>query len=130
MAMNIQSGDKSIFWYGRLHSQFISQAQLASSTNVANISTPGYKSIRTPDFQTWVEDHAGTVRAQQTNATATGPGSRSGRALGRNEAIQLSGNTVSIEEEMQRAGEIRRMHNLNTSVLKSFHRMYLASVKA
>ena len=38
-------------------------------------------------------------------------------------------NDVSIEKELMKAGEIGRNYNLNTSIVKSFQRMMLASVK-
>ena len=40
-----------------------------------------------------------------------------------------SGNSVSLEQEMIKAGEVNRAYALNTSVVKAFHRMLLASAK-
>ena len=40
-----------------------------------------------------------------------------------------SGNSVSLEQELIKAGEINRSYRLNTSVVKSFHRMMLNSMK-
>jgi flagellar basal-body rod protein FlgB len=40
-----------------------------------------------------------------------------------------SGNTVSVEDQLMKAGEVSRGYALNTSIVKAFHRMMLASVK-
>ena len=41
-----------------------------------------------------------------------------------------SKNTVSLEEEMVKSGEINRQFSLNTSIVKAFHRMMLSAVKS
>jgi len=40
-----------------------------------------------------------------------------------------SGNTVDVEREMMKAGEISREYSLNTSIVKAFHRMMLSVAK-
>ena len=40
-----------------------------------------------------------------------------------------SDNTVVLEDELMKAGEIRRSFELNTSIVKAFHRMLLMSVR-
>ena len=41
-----------------------------------------------------------------------------------------SNNTVAIEEELMKAGEVRRGLELNTGIVKAFHRMYLMTTRA
>jgi flagellar basal-body rod protein FlgB len=43
--------------------------------------------------------------------------------------VTHSGNTVSLDQELLKAGEVNRSFALNASILKSFHRMLLASAK-
>jgi flagellar basal-body rod protein FlgB len=43
--------------------------------------------------------------------------------------IQESGNTVALSDELRKTGEIKRNHELNTSLMSSFHRMMLMTVK-
>ena len=40
-----------------------------------------------------------------------------------------SGNSVSLEKEMVKAGQVNGAHSLNNGVVKAFHRMLLASAK-
>ena len=38
--------------------------------------------------------------------------------------------SVSLEQEMLKAGEVSRDHNLNTGVVKAFHRMLMSAVRS
>ena len=40
-----------------------------------------------------------------------------------------SRNSVSLEQEMIKAGEVDRQHTLNTNIVKAFHRMLMSSVR-
>jgi len=44
-------------------------------------------------------------------------------------AVQQSGNTVALEQEMMKTGEIKRDYELNSGLVKSFHRMMLMTVR-
>ena len=44
--------------------------------------------------------------------------------------VTVSGNSVSLEQELLKAGDVNRAYALNSGVVKAFHRMLLASVKA
>ncbi len=39
----------------------------------------------------------------------------------------MSGNNVSLEQELLKAGEVNRAYRLNTSIAKVFHRMIMTS---
>jgi flagellar basal-body rod protein FlgB len=41
-----------------------------------------------------------------------------------------SSSAVSLEQEMLKAGDVSRQHNLDTAVVKSFHRMLMAAVRS
>ncbi|MDQ0456983.1 flagellar basal body rod protein FlgB [Rhizobium paknamense] len=43
--------------------------------------------------------------------------------------VQVSGNSVSLSDEMSKMGEIQRQHQLNTNLVNSFNRMMLMTVK-
>ena len=120
-------GNVSIFSLARLHSQYISHAQLIASTNIANISTPGFKATHVRDFNNW----SNTLHSLNTDQSAVkfDLSQRATRPSFNEQVSTISGNTVSIEAELARAGEIRRMHSMNTSIVRSFHRMFIAGVK-
>jgi flagellar basal-body rod protein FlgB len=43
--------------------------------------------------------------------------------------VQPSGNSVNLPQEMSKTGEIKRMYELNTGMVKAFHRMMLLTVR-
>ena len=43
--------------------------------------------------------------------------------------VTHSGNSVSLEQEMIKAGEVNRTYSLNTSIVKAFNQMLMASIK-
>ena len=43
--------------------------------------------------------------------------------------ITSRANDVSLEKELIKAGEVSRDYALNVNIVKSFHRMWMASVK-
>jgi flagellar basal-body rod protein FlgB len=40
-----------------------------------------------------------------------------------------SGNSVSLEQEMVKSGDVNRDYSLNAAIVRSFHRMLLSSAK-
>ena len=43
--------------------------------------------------------------------------------------VQQSGNSVRLEKEMMKTGEVKRDYELNTGLVKAFHRMMLMTVR-
>ena len=41
-----------------------------------------------------------------------------------------SGNSVSLEQEMLKAGDVNKDYSLNTAIIKSFHRMFMSTAKS
>jgi flagellar basal-body rod protein FlgB len=41
-----------------------------------------------------------------------------------------SGNSVNLEQEMMKGGEVNRAHALNLNVVRSFHQMLMSAVKS
>ena len=41
-----------------------------------------------------------------------------------------SGNSVNLEQEMMKAGEVNRAHALNVNIVRGFHQMLMNAVKA
>lgn len=111
--------------------EWLSVRQTAVAGNVANANTPSFKARDVEPFKDVLE------QAQLTMA-ATNPRHLEVNASGiaatelRKDAVteqNHSKNTVSLEAEMVKSGEINRQFALNTSIVKAFHRMMLSSVK-
>jgi flagellar basal-body rod protein FlgB len=107
----------------------IRQATIAS--NIANANTPGFAARDVHPFQDILDktqlDMAVTSPSHISIATTDLPATTS-KTADPWETTQ-SGNTVSLEQEMMKAGEVNRSYSLNTGILKAFNNMLIAAVK-
>jgi flagellar basal-body rod protein FlgB len=105
--------------------------QSTIAQNVANANTPGFKAQDVKPFESTLQTMslamAGTRGAHMTQAES--PDARAEIAPGEGGEVLHSGNSVNLESEMSKASEVNRAYALNTSVLKAFHRMLMASSK-
>jgi flagellar basal-body rod protein FlgB len=97
-----------------------SARQQILAENVAHADTPGYRARDIEDFATIVDDRVGAFAARTTRpghiafgADARGFDPREQTALG---AETPNGNTVSLEDQMLRAAEVRQEHELAIGV--------------
>ena len=111
--------------------RWLSLRQTAIAGNVSNVATPGYRAVDVKPFED-VLARTGLDVAQ------TDPGHiRLDGAEARSRLVKerdswettLSGNSVNVEEQLMKAGEVSRNFALNTGVVRAFHRMMLAAVK-
>ena len=106
--------------------------QSAVSANVANANTPGYRAQAVRPFNE-VLDHT-QLQLAATRPDHLGIGSADQPAVDLVTAegweTTESGNSVSLEQEMIKAGDIHREFSMNTSLVRAFHGMLMASVKA
>ncbi|HVY43145.1 MAG: flagellar basal body rod protein FlgB [Bacteroidota bacterium] len=110
---------------------WLSVRQTTIAENIANANTPGFKAQDVKPFESVLDSmNLAMASTRPDHLQYTPP------AYGRTEVapdedgeVVHSGNSVSMETEMIKAGEVNRSFALNTSILKSFHRMLLASTK-
>jgi flagellar basal-body rod protein FlgB len=114
------------------HNRWLSVRQATIAGNIANANTPGYKALDVEAFEAAMEQTrlamTSTRPAHMTTAADTTPATD----IRKEEPWEIthSGNSVTLEQELIKAGDVHRAFRLNTSVLKAFHRMLLASTKA
>ncbi|MBA4033409.1 MAG: flagellar basal body rod protein FlgB [Bradyrhizobium sp.] len=123
-------GPVYLFDIASSHAQWMSLRQAAISSNVANANTPGYKAQDIEPFNKLLDAKVVAVTVTSPMHIATGPSMRA-QAMRKGESWEVvhSGNSVSLEQEMLKAGDINRDYSLNTAIVKSFHRMFMASAK-
>jgi flagellar basal-body rod protein FlgB len=109
----------NLFQIASQQAQWLSVRQAAVAGNIANVNTPGYRSNDVEPFEK-VLSRTGVAM------TATQKGHFGEVAT---EASMPSQNTVVLENELMKAGEVGRTFELNTAIVKAFHRMMLMSVK-
>lgn len=110
---------------------FLGTRQMAISQNIANMSTPGYRSVDVKPFKDTIDTigspfkttHHAHISAslfeKRTNLKGSDP----------DDEVQVSGNNVNIESELIKSGDVRRLYDLTSSSMRMFQRMYLNSVK-
>jgi flagellar basal-body rod protein FlgB len=112
-------------------SQWLSARQRITATNIANANTPEYKAADIQPFAdvldktqfTMVATNSAHMLPENDTAVATRP-----------EAVDTwettySGNSVSLEQEMMKEGDINRSFTLNANIKRAFHQMLMLSVK-
>ena len=116
----------SLFDLASQQARWLSVRQAAVAGNVANINTPGYRAVDVQPFQDLLADRTPTVSSTQPGHIPFGGGGGDfGIAEDGSPVVSTSGNSVSVEEELVKAGEVRRGIELNTAVVKAFHRMVM-----
>jgi flagellar basal-body rod protein FlgB len=111
--------------------QWLSARQRITAANIANANTPEYKAMDIQPFAD-VLNHTQFVMTV-TNSADLVPESDDSTTTRPEEVdtweTTLSGNSVSLEQEMMKEGEINRSFTLNTNIKRAFHQMLLLSVK-
>ncbi|MFD6320697.1 flagellar basal body rod protein FlgB [Methylorubrum populi] len=114
------------------HARYLATRQATIAGNVANANTPGYKARDVVPFAQ-VLARTGLDMSSTANTHLATEGNRipvrEAKAAETWEVLQSS-SAVSLEQEMLKAGDVSRQHNLDTAVVRSFHRMLMAAVKS
>ena len=112
--------------------RWLSVSQSVTAGNIANANTPGYRAQAVAPF-------AEVLDQTKLELASTNPSHLSLDDAGVQPVpmkdedpweVTDSGNSVSIEQEMINANDVNRGYALNTSILKSFHGMLMASVRS
>ncbi len=112
--------------------RWLSTSQAVIAANVSNASTPGYRAQSVEPF-TQVMDKTRLQLASTDAAHLSLDSIQVQAAAIKDESpweVTDSGNTVSLEQELIKAGDVNRSYSLNTSLVKAFHGMLMASVRS
>ncbi|TPJ81152.1 flagellar basal body rod protein FlgB [Mesorhizobium sp. B2-6-2] len=122
----------NLFDLATRQSQWLAVRQSAIASNIANANTPGYTANDVEPFEKLLDRTAVTLAATQTGhlgAEAANAGFNV-KPEDPDGAIMPSKNTVVLEQELMKAGEVRRSFELNTAIVKAFHSMMTMVVKS
>jgi flagellar basal-body rod protein FlgB len=111
--------------------QWLSARQKTAANNIANANTPGYTAMDVQPFSdifdktqiTMAATNSAHILPEGNDFTATRPETTDSW-----ETV-YSGNSVSLEQEMMKEGEINRSFTLNTNIKRVFHQMLMLSAK-
>lgn len=113
------------------YNQWLSARQSVLAQNIANASTPGFKTMDVKPFAEAISEArvemARTDKAHFYLDSEAGAETEIDAVAGQHS--NYSGNNVSLEREFEKSGEVNRSFALNIGLLKAFNRMLLASAK-
>ncbi len=111
--------------------KWLAARQAAVAGNVANVNTPGYGSVDVAPFEQVLDNRIAqlTVTSPKHIPIAAGGGAYGLRQEG-NSTLRPSENSVQLEQELMKSGEVRRSMELNTAIVKAFHRMLTMTTRA
>ncbi len=113
--------------------RWLAVRQTAVAGNVANVNTPGFRTRDVEPFQSVLDQTRVTLASTDPGHIAMGSGPQGlavREVVDRDAALLPSDNTVSLETELLKAGEVRRSYELNTAIVKAFHRMTLMASRS
>ncbi|RVN11092.1 flagellar basal body rod protein FlgB [Sinorhizobium meliloti] len=120
-----------LFELASRQAQWLTVRQNVVAGNIANANTPHYRAKDVQPFESVLQNTgiqmAATHRAHFTESPEAAHVTEVS-ALD-DVALQQSGNTVALEEELMKTGAIKRDYELNAGLVKSFHRMILMTVR-
>ncbi len=111
--------------------RWLTVRQAVVAQNIANANTPGYTGMDVGGFEDVFDGtqlHMATTDPKHLGVDPLDPDSAATKESSPWE-VTHSGNSVSIEQELLKAGSINRDYSLNTSVVKAFNQMLSASTK-
>ncbi len=104
--------------------------QRVVANNIANANTNGFTPSDVAPFKEVLSQKAAglavTSSSHISGSTEKGAYNVSEREV---DASSKSDQRVSVEDELISAGEVRRTYELNTAIIKSFHRMILMTTR-
>jgi flagellar basal-body rod protein FlgB len=121
----------NLFGLATKQAQWLAVRQSSIAGNIANANTPGYTATDVQPFEKVLDQTAVSLRATQAGHLGSGA-TNAGLAIKQQDytgAIMPSKNTVVVEDELLKAGEVRRSFELNTAIVKAFHSMMMTVVK-
>lgn len=120
-----------LFQLAAQQARWLAARQSAVAGNIANANTPGYSSVDIAPFEQ-VLDNAGSQLATTSPRHISLGGGGQAYALRAESKPSLlpSENTVKLEDELIKSGEVRRAFELNTAIVKAFHRMMTMNTRA
>lgn len=112
-------------------SHWLAVRQNAVSQNIANANTPRYTAVDVEPFEAVVRKTTLSLAATAPNHISSTPAEALTARPRRSDSWSTvhSGNSVSLEQEMLKAGEISRSHAFTTNIVRSFHRMMMTAIK-
>ena len=120
-----------IFDVASRHMQWLALRQEVTASNIANANTPGYRSREVTGFEDAMAASPLSLAATNAAHLQSAPEELQNSVLtnGGGWDRSYSGNDVTLENELIKAGATSRMMSLDSGLTRTFHRMIMSSLK-
>lgn len=121
----------NLFELASRQAQWLGVRQATIAGNIANVNTAGYRAMDVEPFDKVLDKSSVSMTATQKGhfgASADKVSFKTHEDTTQT-AVMPSHNSVKLETELMKAGEVGRSFELNTAIVKAFHRMMLMSMK-
>lgn len=119
-----------LFQLASFQADWLSARQAALTSNIANANTPGYRAVDVTSFEKVLKNSTSAVSVTNPGHIPIGGSDSTFGTQARAQTSRLpSGNTVQVEDELIKSNEVRQAFELNTAIVKSFHRMFTMTAK-
>lgn len=121
----------NLFELASQQSSWLTARQRTVANNIANVNTNNFKPSEVLPFKEALKADGSAMTTTHANHISTSNG-EAASTVREMEPSGLSGSTqkVVLEDELIKAGEVRRSYELNTAIVKSFHRMMMMTARA
>ena len=113
------------------HAQWLMARQTAVANNVAHATSPGYRARDVASFSDTLEKTGLSMSVsspQHFSAGSDRPGNVK-MSYSKSPETSHSGNTVSMDQQLLIANEVRQGYALNSGLMRSVHRLILSAAK-
>jgi flagellar basal-body rod protein FlgB len=119
-----------IFGLASQQASWLSVRQKSIAENIAQANIPGYVAKDTEPFKALVaRGMRGMAQTDPRHLAA--PNEIDGVKVGQSKlSTGVPGEKVNVETELMKSIEVRNGYEMNTAIVKAFHRMILAASKA
>ncbi len=111
--------------------QWLSTRETLVAGNVANANTPGYRAADLQPFSAVL--NSTQVSMATTSPLHMAPTSEELNAArtveGEPSDGTISGNTVRLEQEMMKLGDVNREYTMSTNIKRALHQMMMSTLK-
>lgn len=106
--------------------------QATISGNIANANTPGYRALDIEPFTAVFDETSLAMVRTSANHLGVTATDVSPAKVDKTDSwdVTHSGNSVSLDQELIKAGEVNRGYSLSTNIVRSFHNMLMLSVRS
>jgi flagellar basal-body rod protein FlgB len=120
-----------LFELASQQARWLSARQVTVAENIANANTPGYKAADVPPFEAVLNGTNLEIATTNAGHISTDPSAPESIAAREAPAWEVthSGNSVSLEQELLKSGEVTSQASLNRTIVRAFNQMLMTSLK-